>query len=248
MIAWSYGGGVQSVAIAVLIREGKLPLPDLAVIADTGRERRTTWDYLRDVVQPYLKPVGLTIQVAPHTLARVDLYAKDGLTLMPAYTTAGRLPAYCSGEWKRDVCERWLRLQGVKEADQWIGYSFDERGRVKKDHRPWLHNQFPLIDLRITRYGCTQLIEKAGLPPAHKSRCWSCPHQTAEEWQQVRDDPEEWAAAVALDEQIRECDPEMRGDLYLYSGRKPLPLADFQADMPEVPPLFRACEGASCWT
>lgn len=30
------GGGWQSVAIGVLIREGALPKPDLAVIADTG--------------------------------------------------------------------------------------------------------------------------------------------------------------------------------------------------------------------
>lgn len=235
-------------AIAVLIREGALPVPDLAVIADTGRERRTTWDYLDNVVRPYLKPTGLEIAVASHALARVDLFDKSGLTLMPAYTAEGRLAAFCSGEWKRDVCERWLRLQGVKECDQWIGYSLDEQRRVKKDHRAWCRLKFPLIDLRITRYGCRLLTEKAGLPPAHKSRCWMCPHQTAEEWQQVREDPEEWAAAVALDERVRESDPEQRGDLYLYAGRKPLPLADFKADVPEVPPLFRACDGASCWT
>lgn len=53
-IVWSYGGGVQSAAIGVLIREGVLPVPDLAVIADTGRERRSTWEYLRRFMQPYL--------------------------------------------------------------------------------------------------------------------------------------------------------------------------------------------------
>jgi hypothetical protein len=37
MITWSYGGGVQSVAIGVLIREGVLPKPDLAAIVDNGR-------------------------------------------------------------------------------------------------------------------------------------------------------------------------------------------------------------------
>jgi hypothetical protein len=80
MIVWSYDGGVQSVAIGVLIREGVLPGPDLAVIADTGRERRTTWDYLRDVMQPYLDAIGLKIQVAPHTLSGRDLEGPSGLT------------------------------------------------------------------------------------------------------------------------------------------------------------------------
>lgn len=144
MIVWSYGGGVQSVALAVLVREGVLPVPDLAVIADTGREKQTTWDYLREVVQPYLNPAGVQIQVAPHSLSRVDLYAPTSdLPLIPAWTRTtriepslfgdmptnedGRLPSYCSGEWKRDVVERWLRLQGVVEADEWIGYSLDER-------------------------------------------------------------------------------------------------------------------------
>jgi len=93
-IVWSYGGGIQSAAIGVLIREGVLPVPDLAGIADTGRERRTTWDYLRDVMQPYLDPVGLKIEIVPHTLAHVDLYAKDGLTLLPAYTKEGRLSLF----------------------------------------------------------------------------------------------------------------------------------------------------------
>ncbi len=96
MIVWSYGGGVQSVAIGVLIVEGALPVPDLAVIADTGRERRATWDYLRDRMQPYLDRVGLTVQVAPHTLARKDLYATSGLTLVPAYTPEGRLGKWCA--------------------------------------------------------------------------------------------------------------------------------------------------------
>ena len=35
---WNYGGGAQSCAIAVLILQGRLPKPDFAVIADTGRK------------------------------------------------------------------------------------------------------------------------------------------------------------------------------------------------------------------
>lgn len=248
MIAWSYGGGWQSVAIGVLIRQGVLPKPDLAVIADTSRERRTTWDYMHNVMQPYLDPIGLKIEIAPHTLARVDIYDQSGLTLMPAYTAEGRKSAFCSGEWKRDVVERWLRSKGVKTCKQWIGYSLDEMRRMKKSHRDWCQVEYPLIDLRISRAGCARLIEEAGLPPPRKSRCWMCPHQTVEEWQEVQADPEEWAAAVALDKAVRASDPEERGDLFLYAGRVPLEMADFEKDKPIVPPLFRACDGAGCWT
>lgn len=106
-IAWSCGGGRQSVTIGVLIAEGVLPVPDYAGIADTGREVQSTWDYLHGTLNPYLKAKrGFEVKVVPHELARVDLYAPDGLTLMPAYTDEGRLPAFCSGEWKRGVFQR----------------------------------------------------------------------------------------------------------------------------------------------
>lgn len=245
VVAWSYGGGVQSAAIGVLILEGALPKPDLAAIADTGRERRTTWEYLRDVMQPYLEPAGIKIEIVPHTLARVDLYTRDGKLLIPAYDShEGRLATYCSGEWKRDVMERWLRLQGVKECDCWIGYSQDELWRVKKDHRSWCRYAHPLIDHRISRALCVRLIEAAGLPLPHKSRCWGCPHQGPEEWAEVKADPEEWAAAVALDRQIRDADE--RDGLFLFSGRVPLEMADF-GNAGLVPPV-RQCETGHCWT
>ena len=51
---WSSGGGTQSAAIAVLILQGKLPRPDLAVIADTEREKASTWAYMDEYTQPAL--------------------------------------------------------------------------------------------------------------------------------------------------------------------------------------------------
>jgi hypothetical protein len=246
MIAWSYGGGIQSVAIGVLIKAGELPMPDLAGIADTSREMQSTWDYLHNVMQPYLAEIGLTIEVVPHDLARVDLYDKTGLTLVPAWTDEGRLSAFCSGEWKRDVMERWLRLKGVKDCDSWIGYSIDELRRVpKKDHRHWCRLQFPLIDKMLTRAACRSIILAAGLPLPSKSRCWCCPHQDEEEWAEVQASPEEWAKAIALEKEINECDPEQKG-LYLWAGRVPLEQADFGAAALRAP--GRPCEATGCWT
>lgn len=41
----SYGGGVQTVAMVALVLQGRLPRPDMIVIADTSREKQSTWDY-----------------------------------------------------------------------------------------------------------------------------------------------------------------------------------------------------------
>lgn len=229
----------------MLIRTGALPKPDLAVIADTGRERKTTWKYLREHVQPYLDPIGLTIQVAAHEMAGRDMYSGNGDLLIPAYTQTGRLPTFCSGAWKRDVVERWMRQMGVEEADVWIGFSTDEARRCGKAHRPWAQPRYPLIEKRVSRHMCYLLVEKAGLPTPPKSRCWMCPHQNAEEWRQVREDQEEWGQAVALDRKIREADE--RGGLFLHSSKVPLEMADLGTEVDQMP-LFRACQDTGCWT
>ena len=61
----------------------------------------------------------------------------------------------------------------------------------------------------------------------------------------MRADPEEWAAAVALEKQINESDPAGDG-LYLHSSRKPLAMADLTVD--DAMPLFRQCKDANCFT
>lgn len=244
MICWSYGGGIQSVAIGCLIHQGTLPVPDLAYIADTGRERKTTWAYLHDHMQPFLDPLGLKIQIISHDLSTRDLFDPDGLTLMPAYTEEGRLASFCSGHWKRDVAERWLRLQGVKNGVQWLGFSIDEHRRAKQDHRPWLSLEFPLIDLFINRAMCRTIIAEAGLPIPKKSRCWCCPHQSDAEWQEVRDDPEEWGLALEVEKQINASDPEQSG-LMLYQGRVPLEMATFKTGETNEANL---CNAGGCWT
>ena len=85
-IVWSYGGGTQSAAIAVLILQGKLPRPDVAVIADTGRELSTTWDYQAEVVAPALESIGLPVQNIGTDYKRYDLMKSGHTALIPAYT------------------------------------------------------------------------------------------------------------------------------------------------------------------
>ena len=86
-LTWSYGGGTQSVAIAVLVAQGKLPKPEWIGIADTGRESSETWEYTDKWVRPMLRSVGCEIEVVSHSLSTVDLYSLKGELLIPAYTT-----------------------------------------------------------------------------------------------------------------------------------------------------------------
>lgn len=216
----SYGGGMQTIAMCVLVAQGKLPKPDYVIAADTGREMPTTWQYAREYAAPLLASVGLDLHIASHDLATVDLYGKNGDLLMPVFTETGKLPTYCSNEWKQRVVHRYARRVLGVEGDMvnWIGFSLDERRRVKGEQS----KRYPLLDLLLTREDCKAILLDAGLPLPHKSRCFMCPHQTPDEWLEVRDDPALWADAVAVDNEVREADD--RGGVFLHESRKPLAL------------------------
>src|ERR1043165_6024182 len=123
---FSYGGGRQTVAMCILIARGILPRPDVIVAADTGREAPSTWEYLDRYVQPMLAEHGMRVEIAPHSLSKVDLYAHNGDLLVPAFTATGKLPTFCSTEWKARVVRRWLREREVTRARVWIGFALDE--------------------------------------------------------------------------------------------------------------------------
>ena len=244
MIVWSYGGGVQTVAIACLIKQGKLPKPDIAVIADTGREAETTWSFMNEVVQPMLAPIGLTIEVASHNLATVDLYSRKGTLLIPAFTNhtgkIGQLPGYCSVEWKRRVVRRFLKKKGVRRCKMWLGISLDEVGRAKPADVGWITHEWPLLDLKLRRRDCVQLIKDAGLPTAPKSSCWMCPYR-GKEWQSLT--AGDRAKAEAFEAEMRAKDPSLflRDD-----GRL---LAEAWDDKPRPDSTTMACDGGGyCWS
>lgn len=237
-LAWSFGGGVQSTAIAALVATGRLPRPDLIIMADTGREASDVWRYLDEVTTPLLALVGCKIDVAPHALATVDLYSASGTLLIPAYTgSGGRLPTYCSVEWKRRVVRRWLRRRGVKKCDMWIGITTDEAHRAKDADVGWITHRWPLLDLNMSRADCLRVIADAGLPPAPRSSCWMCPFRGAEEWATLSDS--DFAAAQALDREIRERDP----DVYLLRSGVPLTRQAATGKGGSD-----GCEGGYCWT
>ena len=224
---WSSGGGVQSTAIAALICQGEL-MPDLAVIADTERELSTTWAYLDKWVMPALERAGVTLhRVAKSDYATVDLLRNDDF-LIPAFTTEsgdmGKLPTYCSNEWKQRVIRRWaVKEHGVKKANMWIGYTIDELRRVTQPTGKW-ENAYPLIDRRMTRGDCIALVKRMGWPEPPRSSCWMCPNKPHHEWEWQRiHAPSDHKKAIEFEYSMQERDP----DLWLTDTGGPLADADF---------------------
>lgn len=228
---WSSGGGVQSTAIAALIVSGRLPKPDLAVISDTERELSTTWAYMDAVTVPALTKVGVTLhRVKKSKYATVDLYGgkdRDSL-LIPAFTTQGddigKLPGFCSNEWKLRVVQRWASNEHlVNDATLWIGISTDESIRAVLPVGKW-EKHYPLIDLNMTRTDCEAVVKAMGWPEAPRSSCWMCPNHREAEWRwQQEHAPEDHAKAEEFDKEIRLRDP----NAWLHPSATPLATVKF---------------------
>lgn len=259
MITLSYGGGKQSIAIITLILEGKLQRPDLIVFADTSHEVQTTWDYLETYVQPALKQFDLQVQVVGHE------YANWGITkgnspetqaiLLPAFTRQnggkiGKMPTFCSDEWKQRPIRRWLKEHGITDTDVWLGISMDEVERMKSSGLNWYRHIYPLIELvPMNRNNCVSQIKNFGWPVPYKSRCYMCPNQSEEAWKQMKQlGNGDFDKAVKIEEEVRVSDPN------IFFHPMAIPLSDAvkqsekQYNLLDELSGFDGCDSGYCFT
>lgn len=255
---WKCGGGTQSVAIGALIVQGRLEKPDVAIIANTGRERKSTWEYMDATLAPELAKVGVTIHrpsAKEFGYYGEAVYQPTGKKqiLIPAFTKrpgadVGKMANFCNGKWKQDVVANFLRRRlGVKlkNVRSWIGFSVDEMPRVVrfmngKEYRAG-KIRFPLVELGLKRADSIRLVEEMGWPTPPRSACWNCPNQTDVEWLDLT--PEEFELACLFDEKMRETDPHF----FLHDSC--VPLREVQFKRPHDP-FMRACDDgrAACFT
>jgi hypothetical protein len=247
---WSNGGGTQSAAIAALIIQGKLPKPDLIAISDTGRERSSVWKYQEEILAPALKNFGIEIhRVACEDFGEGELWEDWGNTdrpqiVIPVFinnATEGRLNAYCSDRWKKTVMHRWLREQGVKTCDAWIGYSLDEMSRIRVSKLQWYRYRYPLVfDVPMRRGDCIRLVEEMGWPEPPKSACWMCPNRDDENWLEMkRNWPGDFEKACAFEREMQ----QHRPDFFLHRSLRPLDSIDFSTTQRS---MFRGSDENSC--
>lgn len=237
MRVFSFGGGRQSMSVLVLAAQGRLQY-DAFLFSNVGEkaENPETLRYFREVALPYAQAHGIElVEVARRyhkTGEQRDLYdhlVGDIRTIaIPAYMDGGQGNRKCTNEWKRAVIARWLKQHGATPAAPatvGIGFSLDEYQRMNTDSGiPWVVNEWPLIDLRMTLEDCRRVIRDAGLPEPPKSSCWFCPYKRHGEWLKMRQEqPGLFDRAVALEKRINEKRTMIGKDtMYLHRSLRPL--------------------------
>ena len=266
MRVFSFGGGVQSMAVMILSAQQKLPYTDF-VFANVGddSENPQSIAYIRDVAEPYASEHGMRIhhvrrqkRDGSHVTIFEDAMADNGNISIPVYlANGGPASRNCTSKWKVSVIEKWMRHNaGATKTNRQslgVGISADESHRMRTDDpekEPYVYKEYPLVDLRMTRAMCQKLIYDAGLPLTPKSSCFFCPYKRKSEWATLRSEqPHLFSLAEQLENRLNEKRKQAGKDhVYLTATNRPLAdaIAGVTENLFEEDPLF--CESGYCMT
>lgn len=223
----SYGGGVQTVALAILNVTGRIENPaHLAIFSDAGSEEPQTYEHI-ELMRPWLAARGMeliTIDGRKRGLPLYEYVMTQATTIPARFATGGMGRRICTVDWKMEPINAELRQRAVKTAIIQLGISWDESHRMTDSRMGWVNYRYPLVDLRLTRADCRQIIMDARLPVPPKSACTFCPFQSLSAWsRRATEQRPIFEQAVALEEAI--CVRQAatgKPPAYLSRARRPL--------------------------
>lgn len=247
----SYGGGVQSTALLILASQHEIDASH-ALFANVGdkAENPATITYLHQHAIPYGQEHGIEVVELTN---KVDLYdhvlSPDNRSIViPLRMNGGGFGnRKCTSQWKIGKVNSWLRKHGAtadNPATVHIGISLDEWQRVNnRKPTPNQTTSYPLIDMRIDRVQCENIIRSAGLPVPPKSSCWFCPFTNPRHWaERRRDNPEMFEAAVAFEDAVNVKRARLGRDAGTLAGVPMRRITEAQQS------LFEGCDTGYCWT
>lgn len=230
----SFGGGLQTTALAIMVAEGKLDI-DMAVFADTGGEKPETYWYMENYTQPLFESIG--------TLFSIVKTDKEDKTLYDYCWRIRDIPSpigqrWCTDKYKVRVIHKLYGNE--KQVNYVIGFSSDEINRVDKSKG---NRVYPLIDLGMTANDCRYYIQSNGYPLPLKSSCYFCPFQHPVEWNWLKNNHIDlFEKALELEKRFHEHRPYLRNDFGLLRGTPLRKLKD------GIQPEMFQLEGDSCWS
>jgi len=246
----SFGGGSPSMALAILNAQGKVePRAEVVVFADTGWERAATYRAVEEM-EGWLDSYGLPLVVVKSDLGVLPTFLMDsGAIPVPAFTpSGGQLLRRCTHRWKVQPIRRWIREQygnGTPQIVQ-MGLHYGEIQRMRDAPAKRDTHRYPLIEQKMTRAQCDDLVRSVGLRVPPRSACVGCPYRSRESWQMLASESsDEFEAACEVDAHLRSGDEPV----FLSSKRRPLHQVATAQQLTMIEPEWAdGCESGYCWT
>lgn len=162
----AFGGGIQSTAILLLIKEGIIEKPDFAVFADTGDEPDYVYNHIDKICKPLMDEIEVPFYIGNFENGLINRYLDNLHGIDNKYSCSipfyvknkktgkiGMNPRQCTNNAKIRVVESQIRkVIGVKRLSSYknkirlaIGISSDEIERVCVNRNKYIINYYPLL-------------------------------------------------------------------------------------------------------
>lgn len=248
----SLGAGVQSTTLALMAAHGEIgPMPDCAIMADTGDEKASTLEHLAWLRSGNVLPFPVHLVAKGEHLSDAQLRTGG---VVPFFTAQGQgSRRSCTKNWKgRVLYAEQRRLAGFRPRQRipagtievWVGFSLDEAIRAGTSWDAGTVARNPLLELGMSRVDCVRWLQAHDYPVPVNSACFHCPYQDDVEWARIkRDQPQEFARACAFDALLRR--PEVKVPQFVHRSGKPLAEVDLSTAEERGQGMLMVCD-AGC--
>lgn len=244
----SLGAGVQSSALLLMSNKGLFGVPkaDIAIFSDTQAEPPWVYEHLEKLHEISKIPI---LTVTAGSLGKDTLIGKGeghkGFIPIPVFSAnleGQALPfrRQCTREYKIEPIQKAVRKylgyqkgQRVKEKVRaLVGISVDEATRMKPSWFPYITNTYPLVETKISRQDCLNVLGEWGWSVPKKSACIFCPFHNDRNWKDYKEShPDLWEKIIDFDEKIRNLGQMTAKDptrlSYLHKSLQPIKNVDF---------------------
>ena len=235
----SFGAGVNTVALMVMLVRDGAPL-DGVIFADTGGETPDTYESV-EVAREYLSSCQIPFTVVQARSRKTDLYE----TAMRRRVIPSVQWRWCTRDFKVRPIHRYYRDLG-RHVNQYIGIAFDEIHRMRDSRESFVTNLYPLVDKRLTRQDCIDIIADEGLPIPEKSGCYYCPFNSTERWRSILEHhPDLFDKAIELEENSKHF-PRQRLTDQVFRERDQVTLREYRSRLELRTDSEQIPEGMEC--
>lgn len=196
----SMGAGVNTAAALLKYHDQY----EAVLFADTGNEVAETYQY----IEQYLKPFCITKNIDWHTVRNGKWSSLYAYCWETKHVPDMRM-RWCTNDFKIRPIQNMLRSLGHSyrnPANVHIGYAYDEAKKrmgpnAYVDDPKYVHRVYPLVEDRITRIGCEDIIKAHEWPLPEKSGCDFCMFKGYKELRALSyRNPQRFAELIALEE------------------------------------------------
>lgn len=257
---FSYGGGVQSTAALVLAAQGRIDFKRFwfSNVGDDS-EHPATLRYVTECAQPFAAAHSLELRELRRTpkgqeRTLYDVLMREGSRTIniPVRMNDTGAPGTrsCTADFKIRRIAAWQKVEGAtpeNPAVTGLGISMDEFQRMRTDSGvPHQVLEYPLIDMRLSRQDCINIIAGAGLPVPPKSSCYFCPFHSLTEWRRLKEhEPDLFEKSAELERTINARRAELGRDP-VWLTRALIPLEQAVAGTQHTLDFDDACESGFC--